>query len=105
MWFFHAFFPIKQKSQFRIFVIDSRILIKFNVNHTVDSENDDGVEFDNQQQAQQEPPKLLSKPTFEVDIVKNDTTLSLTCNFLTGQASEGEYGNFQIWSWLLTYLT
>jgi len=68
-----------------------KVLIKFNVNHTVDAENEDNVEFDNQQQAQQEPPKLLSKPTFEVDIVKNDTTLSLTCTYLTGQATEGEY--------------
>lgn len=72
-------------------------MIKFNVNHTVDSEND-SVEFDNEQQAQQEPPKLLSKPTFEVDIVKNDTTLSLTCTYLTGQAAEGEYGRFLLFT-------
>lgn len=72
-----------------------RILIKFNVNHSVDDANatDSDVEFDNQQQAQQEPPKLLSKPTLEVDIVKNDTTLSLTCTYLGGQPTEGEYGN------------
>lgn len=68
-----------------------KILIKFNVNHTVDAENDENLEFDNQQQAQQEPPKLLSKPNFEVDIVKKDTTLSLSCTFLGGQPQEGEY--------------
>lgn len=62
------------------------------MNHTVDAENDDDLEVDNQQQAQQEPPKLLSKPNFEVDIVKKDTTLSLSCTFLSGQAQEGEYG-------------
>lgn len=72
-----------------------RIVIKFNVNHTVDSTEDENLEFDNQQQAQQEPSKLLSKPNFEVDIVKNDTTLSLSCTFLPGQAVEGEYGNFR----------
>lgn len=50
-------------------------------------------ELDNQQQAQQEPPKLLSKPNFEIDIKKGDTTLSLSCTYLTGQPAEGEYGN------------
>lgn len=52
------------------------------------------MEFDNQQQAQQEAPKLFSKPNFEVDIVKDGTTLSLSCTFLGGQAQEGEYGEF-----------
>lgn len=62
------------------------------MNHTVDAEDD--MELDNQQQAQQEPPKLLSKPNFEIDIIKGDVTLSLTCTFLAGQPVEGEYGNF-----------
>lgn len=75
-------------------IVCVRVTIKFNVNHTVDSEGEENLEFDNQQQAQQEPPKLLSKPNFEVDIVKKDTTLSLSCTFLTGQAQEGEYGRF-----------
>lgn len=70
-----------------------RILIKFNVNHTVDAA-DENMEFDNEQQSQQEPPKLLSKPNFEVDIVKGDTTLSLSCTFLGGSPREGEYGKF-----------
>lgn len=78
-----------------LFIFD-RIVIKFNVNHTVDSEGegegDENLEFNNQQQAQQEPPKLLSKPSFEVDIVKNGTTLSLSCTFLPGNAQDGEYG-------------
>lgn len=69
----------------------NRILVKFNVNHTVDAEED--LELDNQQQAQQEAPKLLSKPNFEIDIKKGDTTLSLSCTYLSGQPAEGEYGN------------
>lgn len=76
-----------------------RIVIKFNVNHTV-ADDEENFELDNQQQAQQEQPKLLSKPNFEVDIVKNDTTLSLSCTFLPGQATEGEYGNFSLFLFL-----
>lgn len=74
-------------------IAGEKIIIKFNVNHSVDAaENDDeNLEFDNQQQAQQEPPKLLSKPNFEVDIVKNDMTLSLSCTFLGGVPRDGEY--------------
>lgn len=45
-----------------------------------------------QAQAEQEPPKMRSKPNFEVDIVKGDTTLSLTCSYLTTPPSDGEYG-------------
>lgn len=71
-----------------------RIVIKFNVNHTVDSEEEGSFEVDNQQQAQQEAPKLYSKPNFDVEIVKNETTLSLNCTFLSGQAAEGEYGKY-----------
>ncbi|XP_055313913.1 complement component 1 Q subcomponent-binding protein, mitochondrial isoform X2 [Sitodiplosis mosellana] len=68
------------------------VIVKFNVNHTVD-ESDEDWEVDNQQQAQQEPPKLHSKPNFEVDIVKKDTTLSLSCTFLTEKAQEDDvYG-------------
>lgn len=67
--------------------------IAFNVNHTVDSaEDDDELSFDNQQNAQQETPKLHSKPNFEVNISKDGTTLSLTCAYLHGKPAEGEYG-------------
>lgn len=62
------------------------------MNHSVNSENDE-AELQNEQQPEQESPKLQSKPNFEVDIVKGDTTLSLSCTYLPGQATEGEYGN------------
>lgn len=75
----------------RLFVFVLRILIKFNVNHTVDAEEDFADEPE-QGQPEQEPPKMQSKPNFEVDIVKGDTTLSLTCSYLTTPPSEGEYG-------------
>ncbi|XP_031637760.1 complement component 1 Q subcomponent-binding protein, mitochondrial [Contarinia nasturtii] len=70
---------------------DEKVIVKFNVNHSVDADENENMDFDNQQQAQQEQPKLLSKPNFEVDIVKNGTTLSLSCTFLGGQVQEGEY--------------
>ena len=46
-----------------------------NVNHTVDTaEPDDGSE---------EAPEMLSKPNFEVDIIKtNGKTLSFSCSFV-----------------------
>lgn len=36
---------------------------------------------------------MKSKPTFEVDIQRNNTTLSFTCSFLQGVAQEGEYND------------
>lgn len=76
----------------RVFWCLCRILIKFNVNHTVDAEEPDFDEGAEQSQVEQEPPKIQSKPKFEVDIVKGDTTLSLTCSYLDTVAVEGEYG-------------
>merc|ERR1719516_488776 len=51
-----------------------KVLITLNVNDTVDSaEPDDGSE---------EAPEMLSKPSFEVDIIKsNGRTLSFTCSY------------------------
>lgn len=77
-----------------------RILIKFNVNHTVDEQNfdddfqDESERGQDQRQEKQEPAKMLSTPNFEVDIVKGDTTLSMTCSYINTPATEGEYGNW-----------
>ncbi|XP_070497440.1 complement component 1 Q subcomponent-binding protein, mitochondrial [Chironomus tepperi] len=67
------------------------ITISFNVNHTVDAEEEpeiapekDNVEFG----------EMKSKPTFEIDIKKaNGKTLSISCSFLQGEAQEGEYND------------
>ncbi|XP_041979039.1 complement component 1 Q subcomponent-binding protein, mitochondrial [Aricia agestis] len=56
---------------------DETIKITFNVNHTVDSE-----EFDDVQPEKQEFSEMRSKPQFEVDIVRGDSTLGFTCSFL-----------------------
>jgi len=66
-----------------------KVMITLNVNHTVDSaQPDDGSE---------EAPEMLSKPTFEVDLIKaGGKTLSFTCSFVgeeehpEGQEGEGD---------------
>lgn len=35
---------------------------------------------------------MQSRPNFEIDIIKNNTTLSLTCMYLMDAPAEGEYG-------------
>lgn len=34
---------------------------------------------------------MKSRPQFEVDIIRGDTTLSFTCSYLQGTPHEGEY--------------
>lgn len=61
-----------------------QIIVSLNVNHTVDSaEPDDG---------QGEAPEMLSRPNFEVDIVKSGgKTLSFTCSYIhPEEQAEGE---------------
>ncbi|XP_059052086.1 complement component 1 Q subcomponent-binding protein, mitochondrial isoform X2 [Achroia grisella] len=57
---------------------DELIRITFNVNHTVDSDDYEGEV----QQEKQEFAEMRSKPQFEVDVVRGDTTLGFTCSFL-----------------------
>ncbi|VVD01123.1 complement component 1 Q subcomponent-binding protein, mitochondrial [Leptidea sinapis] len=57
---------------------DEIVKITFNVNHTVDSE-DFGEDA---QPEKQEFAEMRSKPQFEVDLVRGDTTLGFTCSFL-----------------------
>lgn len=73
------------------------MLVKFNVNHTVDDDEPEAFENEqrsekNQDQENDEADNIKSKPNFEVDIVRNGTTLSFTCSFLPGEPVEGEYG-------------
>lgn len=55
---------------------EEKVVVQLNVNHTVDSaEEDDG--------SSQEAPEMKSKPSFEVDLVKPDgRTLSFTCSYI-----------------------
>jgi len=60
-----------------------QIIVTLNVNHTVDSaEPDDG---------QGEAPEMLSRPNFEVDVVKTGgKTLSFSCSFIHPEEQSGE---------------
>lgn len=58
---------------------DELINITFNVNHTVDSEDLGEGEV---QPDKQEFAEMRSRPQFEVDVVRGDTTLGFTCSFL-----------------------
>jgi len=65
-----------------------KVVVTANVNHSVDSaEPDDGTG---------EAPEMLSRPNFEVDIVKaNGRTLSFSCSFLSpDEAPEGQEQEF-----------
>merc|ERR1719273_1934603 len=57
-----------------------QVLITLNVNHTVDSaQPDDGSE---------EAPEMLSRPNFEVDLIKpGGKTLSFTCSYVFPEAN------------------
>ncbi|XP_029728223.1 complement component 1 Q subcomponent-binding protein, mitochondrial [Aedes albopictus] len=67
-----------------------KIVVSFNVNHTVDAE--DEAEIDPNAD-KPEFAEMRSKPQFEIDIVRGSQTLSFTCSFLQGEAQEGEYND------------
>ncbi|XP_034654255.1 complement component 1 Q subcomponent-binding protein, mitochondrial [Drosophila subobscura] len=67
-----------------------KVVISFNVNHTVDSEDEPEI---NPNADKPELGEMRSKPQFEVDVIKSGTTLSFTCSYLQGEAQEGEYND------------
>lgn len=82
-------YPINCYLEYKIYYFCS-ISINFNVNHTVDSENnEDEMEA---QQEKEEFAEMRSKPQFEIDIVRGDMTLSFTCSFIQDQqpAQDGD---------------
>lgn len=66
------------------------ITISFNINHTVDAEEDPEI---TPNQEQPEFGEMKSKPSFEIDVKKDGKTLSFTCSFIQGEAQEGEYND------------
>lgn len=68
-----------------------KIQISFNINHTVDTD-DDVEDFD--ETDEKSMIEMKSKPNFEVDIVRGGKTLSFTCSFLKGAPTEEEYSEF-----------
>ncbi|XP_013145476.1 PREDICTED: complement component 1 Q subcomponent-binding protein, mitochondrial isoform X1 [Papilio polytes] len=69
---------------------DEIVKITFNVNHTVDSEDFGEGEV---QTEKQEFTEMRSKPQFEVDLVRGDTTLGFTCSFLQEPPAAGDEYN------------
>ncbi|XP_061399893.1 complement component 1 Q subcomponent-binding protein, mitochondrial [Musca vetustissima] len=67
-----------------------KIVINFNVNHTVDTEEEPEI---NPSADKPDLGEMRSKPQFEVDIVRGNSTLSFTCSFLEGTPEEGEYND------------
>ena len=67
------------------------------MNHTVDSEELEGEV----QPEKQEFAEMRSKPQFEVDIVRGDTTLGFTCSYLqeppAANASADEYSMYSLY--------
>ncbi|KAF5286695.1 hypothetical protein FQA39_LY16178 [Lamprigera yunnana] len=69
---------------------DETIKIQFNVNHTVDTEGEPEVttEMD-----KPDIGELKSKPSFKVDLVHGNTTVSLVCSFLASDQQEDGYND------------
>uniref|UniRef100_A0A1B6CV40 Complement component 1 Q subcomponent-binding protein, mitochondrial n=1 Tax=Clastoptera arizonana TaxID=38151 RepID=A0A1B6CV40_9HEMI len=63
---------------------DETIEINFNVNHSVDTDAEPEIT----PSSDKADVALKSKPTFEVDIKRGNTTLGFTCSFITGQSEE-----------------
>lgn len=53
------------------------ITVSFNINHSVDAVE----QPENEEPNENSYPDILSKPEFEIDIKRGDTTLSFTCSF------------------------
>lgn len=66
----------------------SRIKISFNVNHSVDSDNEPEL---HENMDKPEIGELKSKPAFKVDLSRGDTTVSLMCSFLNPNDQDDGY--------------
>lgn len=62
------------------------------MNHTVDAEDEEAGELNPNADGRDTDAVMRSKPNFDVDIVKGDTTLCLSCSFLKNPPVENEYG-------------
>lgn len=67
-----------------------RITVSFNINHTIDA--DDEAEID--PNMDKPSAEMKSKPTFEIDIERNGKTLSFTCSFLQGAATQQDQDGY-----------
>ncbi|KAK5639750.1 hypothetical protein RI129_010561 [Pyrocoelia pectoralis] len=71
-------------------VDDESIKIHFNVNHTVDTDAEPEI---NTTSDKPEIGELKSKPSFKIDMVRDNTTVSLVCSFITSDQQEEGYND------------
>jgi len=65
---------------------DETVKIRFNVNHTVDSEVVEDAPLRSEKQEQE--GEMRSKPNFDVDIQKGNQTLTFNCSFIRDQSPD-----------------
>lgn len=63
-----------------------RITISFNVNHTVDTENEPEID---PREDKPDIGEMKSKPNFDIDINRGTQTLSFTCSFNSEPGASG----------------
>lgn len=65
-----------------------RIKISFNVNHSVDTDVEPEI-----QEKMDKPDigDLKSKPSFKIELVRGNTTVSLLCSFINAQDQDEGY--------------
>ncbi|KAF2880950.1 hypothetical protein ILUMI_25231 [Ignelater luminosus] len=71
-------------------VDDETIKIQFNVNHTVDTDTEAEV---HPNMDKPEMAELKSKPSFKIDMVRDNTTVSLVCSFISPDQQEDGYND------------
>ena len=74
-------------NRFNIICNFCRVIVNFNVNHTVDSDEFADVEV-NPNMDKPAPTELKSKPRFDVDIQFGDQTLSFACSFMSAETQQ-----------------
>lgn len=68
----------------------SRIKIRFNVNHTVDTDHEPEL---HPNMDKPDIGELKSKPAFKIDLIRDDTTVCLLCSFIGPNEQEEGYND------------
>lgn len=65
---------------------DEKIIVSFNINHTVDNNTEPEID---PQSDQADIGEMKSKPSFTIDIIKGNQTLGFTCSFNSEPGASG----------------
>lgn len=71
-----------------IIILFRRIKISFNVNHSVDTDAEPELQ---ENLDKPEIGELKSKPSFRIDLVRGNTTVTLSCSFINPNDQEEGY--------------